>query len=93
MEQYCIYCKTVQKIYYFAVNASFAVSLLIFALKFNFLKLQKVDVKLVQSCYEFGTEKLQKMVQKHRKTYQLVAKNLEKTWKKLGKNLGKTWNS
>ena len=36
MEQYCIYCKTVQKIYYFAVNASFAVSLLIFALKFNF---------------------------------------------------------
>jgi len=24
------------------------------------------------------------MVQKHRKTYQLVGKNLEKTWKKLG---------
>ena len=84
MEQYCIYCKTVQKIYYFAVNASFAVSLLIFALKFNFLKLHKVDVKLVQSCYKLGAEKLQKMAQKHQKTYQLVAKNLEKTWKKLG---------
>ena len=87
MEQYCIYCKTVQKIYYFAVNASFAVSFTIFALKFNFLKLHKVAVKLVQSCYKFGDEKLQKMVQKHRKTYQLVAKNLEKTWKKLGKKL------
>ena len=54
MEQYCIYCKTVQKIYYFAVNASFVVSLLIFALKFNFLKLQKVDVKLVQSWCKVG---------------------------------------
>ena len=54
MEQYCIYCKTVQKIYYFAVNASFAVSLLIFALKFNFLKLHKVDVKLVQSWCKVG---------------------------------------
>ena len=84
MEQYCIYCKTVQKIYYFAVNASFVVSLLIFALKFNFLKLQKVDVKLVQSCYKLGAEKLQKMAQKHRKTYQLVGKNVQKTWKKLG---------
>ena len=84
MEQYCIYCKTVQKIYYFAVNASFAVSLLIFALKFNFLKLHKVGVKLVQSCYKLGAEKLQKMAQKHQKPYQLVAKNLEKTWKKLG---------
>ena len=72
MEQYCIYCKTVQKIYYFAVNASFA------------LKLHKVGVKLVQSCYKLGAEKLQKMAQKHQKTYQLVAKNLEKTWKKLG---------
>ena len=48
------------------------------------MKLQKVDVKLVQSCYKLGAEKLQKMVQKHRKTYQLVGKNLEKTWKKLG---------
>ena len=48
------------------------------------MKLQKVDVKLVQSCNKFGDEKLQKMVQKHQKTYQLVAKNLEKTWKKLG---------
>ena len=47
------------------------------------MKLHKVDVKLEQSCYKFGTEKLLKMVQKHRKTYQLV----EKTWKKLGKNL------
>ena len=44
------------------------------------MKLQKVDVKLVQSCYKFGTEKLLKMVQKHRKTYQLVAKNVRKTW-------------
>ena len=41
-------------------------------------------MKLVQSCNKFGDEKLQKMVQKHQKTYQLVAKNLEKTWKKLG---------
>ena len=48
------------------------------------MKLHKVDVKLVQSCYKLGAEKLQKMVQKHRKTYQLVGKNLEKTWKKLG---------
>ena len=48
------------------------------------MKLQKVDVKLAQSCYKLGAEKLQKMVQKHRKTYQLVAKNLEKTWKKVG---------
>ena len=48
------------------------------------MKLQKIDVKLEQSCYKLGAEKLQKMVQKHRKTYQLVAKNLEKTWKKLG---------
>ena len=48
------------------------------------MKLHKVDVKLEQSCYKFGTEKLLKMVQKHRKTYQLVEKNLEKTWKKLG---------
>ena len=87
MEQYCIYCKTVQKIYYFAVNASFAVSLLIFALKFNFLKLHKVDAKLVQSWYKLGAEKLQKMAEKHQKTYQLVAKNVQKTWKKLGKNL------
>ena len=55
-----------------------------FALKFNFLKLHKVDVKLVQSWYKLGVEKLQKMVQKHRKTYQLVGKNLEKTCKKLG---------
>ena len=48
------------------------------------MKLQKVDVKLVQSCYKLGAEKLQKMVQKHRKTYQLVGKNLQKTCKKLG---------
>ena len=48
------------------------------------MKLQKVDVKLEQSCYKSGTEKLQKTAQKHRKTYQLVAKNLEKTCKKLG---------
>ena len=48
------------------------------------MKLHKVDAKLVQSCYKLGTEKLLKMVQKHRKTYQLVGKNLEKTWKKLG---------
>ena len=48
------------------------------------MKLHKVDVKLVQSCYKLGAEKLQKMAQKHQKTYQLVAKNLEKTWKKLG---------
>lgn len=47
MERYCIYCKIVQKIYYFAVNASFAVSLLIFAQNLIFVKLQKVDVKLV----------------------------------------------
>ena len=63
------------------------------------MKLHKVDVKLVQSCYKLGAEKLVqscyklgaekvlKMAQKHRKTYQLVGKNLEKTWKKLGKNL------
>ena len=44
------------------------------------MKLQKVDMKLVQSCYEFGTEKLLKMVQKHRKTYQLVGKKIKKTW-------------
>ena len=41
-------------------------------------------MKLVQSCYKLGTEKVQKMVQKHRKTYQLVRKNVQKTWKKLG---------
>ena len=84
MEQYCIYCKTVQKIYYFAVNASFAVSLLIFTLKFNFFEVAQSCIKLVQSCYKLGAEKLQKMVQKHRKTYQLVGKNVRKTWKKLG---------
>ena len=38
----------------------------------------------MRSWCKVGTEKLQKMVQKHRKTYQLVGKNLEKTWKKLG---------
>ena len=48
------------------------------------MKLQKVDVKLVQSCYKLGTEKLQKTAQKHQKTYQLVGKNVQKTWKKLG---------
>ena len=48
------------------------------------MKLHKVDMKLVQSCYKLGTEKVQKMVQKHRKTYQLVRKNVQKTWKKLG---------
>ena len=48
------------------------------------MKLQKVDVKLAQSCYKLGAEKLQKMAQKHQKTYQLVGKNVRKTWKKLG---------
>ena len=48
------------------------------------MKLQKVDVKLEQSCYKLGAEKLQKMAQKHQKTYQLVGKNVRKTWKKLG---------
>ena len=51
------------------------------------MKLQKVDVKLEQSYYKLGAEKLQKMAQKHQKTYQLVGKNVRKTWKKLGKNL------
>ena len=41
-------------------------------------------MKLEQSCYKFGTEKVQKMAQKHQKTYQLVGKNVRKTWKKLG---------
>ena len=44
------------------------------------MKSQKVDVKLAQSCYKLGAEKLQKMAQKHQKTYQLVAKNVQKTW-------------
>ena len=48
------------------------------------MKLQKIDVKLEQSCYKLGAEKLQKMAQKHQKTYQLVGKNVRKTWKKLG---------
>ena len=47
------------------------------------MKLQKVAVKLAQSCNKSGTEKLQKMVQKHRKHINLLLK----TWKKLGKNL------
>ena len=48
------------------------------------MKLHKVAVKLEQSCYKLGAEKLQKMAQKHQKTYQLVGKNVQKTWKKLG---------
>ena len=48
------------------------------------MKLHKVDIKLVQSCYKLGAEKLQKMAEKHQKTYQLVGKNVRKTWKKLG---------
>jgi hypothetical protein len=49
--------------------------------------LHKVDVKLLQSCYKLGAEKVLKMAEKHQKTYQLVGKNLQKTWKKLAKNL------
>ena len=48
------------------------------------MKLHKVDVKLLQSCYKLGAEKVLKMAEKHQKTYQLVGKNLEKTCKKLG---------
>ena len=93
MEQYCIYCKTVQKIYYFAVNASFAVSLLIFALKFNFLKLHKVDVKLVQSWCKVGRNQVLKNCKKWLKNIEKHINLLEKTWKKRAKNLEKTWNS
>jgi len=46
--------------------------------------LHKVDVKLAQSWYKLGAEKLLKMTEKHQKTYQLVGKNVRKTWKKLG---------